>query len=120
MKLNNKKINAERDKQNKLGRLAINAGVGETDLPAIVKQEDDEEVAVTPSKRCASRQRKSATKRRTPNYIKYEHDNEEDDREDNENGEDDDTFETPIKTKQPHSMAVSSRLIRTPHKRTPL
>ncbi|KAH9220109.1 hypothetical protein DL95DRAFT_456643 [Leptodontidium sp. 2 PMI_412] len=121
MKLNNKKINAERDKQNKLGRLAINAGVSSGDLPVVVKQEDDEQMVVTPSKRSASGQRQSATKRRTPNVVKYEHDNEDD-----EEGDDDDeekvdpAFETPVKTKQSHSMSVSSRLIRTPHKRTPV
>ncbi|KAG4435501.1 hypothetical protein IFR05_009000 [Cadophora sp. M221] len=121
MKLNNKKINAERDKQNKLGRIAINAGVSLGDLPIIVKQEEDERMVVTPSKRSGSSRRQSANKRRTMSAVKYENDDEEDESDDDDDDkEEDPAFETPVKSKQSYSMSVSSRSIRTPHKRTPV
>ncbi|PVH87455.1 hypothetical protein DL98DRAFT_649106 [Cadophora sp. DSE1049] len=111
MKLNNKKINAERDKQNRLGRMAIKNGVSLNDIPGMLKEEEAEDSVVTPSKRPA-RQRGSAVRRRTPKQVKYEYPDED--------GEDGDpTYETPVKKERAGTMTVSSRPIRTPHKRTP-
>lgn len=110
MKLNNKKINAERDKQNRLGRLAIKNGVSLTDIPGMVKEEENEDSIITPSKR-PTRQRESAVKRRTPKQVKYEYTDEDEDG--------DPTYETPVKKERAGTMTVSSRPVRTPRKRTP-
>ncbi|KAK0119853.1 hypothetical protein ONS95_011283 [Cadophora gregata] len=111
MKLNNKKINAERDKQNRLGRMAIKNGVSLTDIPGMVKEEETEDGIVTPSKRPA-RQRGSAAKRRNLKQVKYEYPDEEE-----EDG--DPTYETPVKKERADPITVSSRPVCTPRKKTP-
>ncbi|KAL2070601.1 hypothetical protein VTL71DRAFT_13627 [Oculimacula yallundae] len=106
MKLNNKKINAERDFQNKLGRQAINAGIQAGDLP----NADEKNMVVTPSKNKGGKQGGSSAKRQKFRLIKRENPDEDEDVDEAPD------YETPVKASR-HTM--SSRAIRTPSKRTP-
>ncbi|CZT45361.1 uncharacterized protein RSE6_05665 [Rhynchosporium secalis] len=104
MKLNNKKINGERDKQNKLGRAAMNAGVKVDDLPYA-----DEHMVITPSRKSDVQLGRSSGKRRKTNLFKQEFSDEEEIYEQL-------NFETPVKASH---RVLSSRPLLTAHKRTP-